>query len=173
MPTWKRLAVISFSAGTGFAVVFSLILGGWVWYQSQPKPWDEKAIAATYSNCVLSGEKGSEFPMFFYRLENRTNYDYEVQSNSGFQYFLNEGKSLSPAWLGIMEIQDWPLSIPAKQTVFVGLKFKFVAKDQPINDTKDEIEKFIKNPTQIWNEYEGFVAFDKNHHYKIVFPKGW
>jgi hypothetical protein len=46
---WKRIAVISFFAGAGFAVVGLAMLAGIGWYTSRPKPLkqcDTKAIVA-------------------------------------------------------------------------------------------------------------------------------
>jgi hypothetical protein len=53
MTPWKRLVLISAAAGAGFAVTASLIVGGFLWYESRPKPtepWNTGAIKATFES---------------------------------------------------------------------------------------------------------------------------
>jgi len=51
MPSWKRLVIVSFSWGAGFAVGFSVIAGAILWYTlrpQRPKPWDKAVITGTF-----------------------------------------------------------------------------------------------------------------------------
>jgi hypothetical protein len=54
MLTLKRIAIIAASAGAGFAVVLTLVIGGLLWFQSQPKRWDERGITASFDHVRLS-----------------------------------------------------------------------------------------------------------------------
>jgi hypothetical protein len=49
MTSWKKLALITFFSGAGFALVLVLVIGTFIWYSSRPKPqkpWNTDAIVA-------------------------------------------------------------------------------------------------------------------------------
>ncbi len=45
---WKRFLLASAGVGAGFALMASLVVGIYVWHESQPDPWNASAITATF-----------------------------------------------------------------------------------------------------------------------------
>jgi len=86
MVEWKRPLLIGVGWGLGTAVGLALLVGGFLWYQSRPKPpnpWNTKAIEAHYSNTqFFEGEKGSTLRAgFVFDLRNNTAADYTLEAH--------------------------------------------------------------------------------------------
>lgn len=85
---WQTVLLMAAGFGGGFAVIMAAIVGGWVWHESRPtkpKPWDAKAIVATFDYPETeSGEpEGSVgfrpyIIVVYYTLQNTTDYDYTM-----------------------------------------------------------------------------------------------
>jgi hypothetical protein len=114
--TWKRLAVISLSAGAGFALMLSLIVGGIVWYTSRPKPlkpWDTNAIIAKEAPSFSVSDDGSKIE-FQYTLENTTSSDYRINSDSAIKVLLRtKTGTLSP------DLSKWALALAVFPSVML------------------------------------------------------
>jgi hypothetical protein len=160
---WKRLALRSAAAGAGFAVAASLIVGGFLWYQSRPKPqrpWNASAITATFSS-GLNLAPGIVPPLgedaldggFDFILENTTDSDFRLTDPSTYSIVvsLKQEKALSAAYAPKLKL---PVFIPATQRAKVHLDLSC-----------DTCAK----------EVGGFVLFDESTHYQISFdlPPNW
>ncbi len=125
MPLWKRLVLINASAGAGFALILSLIFGGYVWYTSSPKPWNKNAIKASFHHLGTEGENNNI--VFHYILENKTSSDFRMGDDSGA---IIMGKAHVEQSL----IQDdqyfkihypvFPVFIPAKQRAVFAIRVR-------------------------------------------------
>ena len=118
---WKRLAIVSFFGGAGFAVTLAIILGSFAWYNSRPKPpqpWNTTAVVATYDSMSTIGDDNNI--VFYYVLQNTTDHDYKLQSNYGITLYLRlaEEKSLS-SFHGKEKIM-YPIFVPSKQSFRMG-----------------------------------------------------
>jgi hypothetical protein len=126
MVGWKKLLVLAAGFGGGFAVVLASIVAGWAWYQSRPerpKPWDEKAIIATF-DYPDTGSGEPEGPEGFrpdtlilhYTLENTTDHDYHMPPKEQLELDarLKRERSLSGG-SSLNTLDKDPVFIPAKQ----------------------------------------------------------
>ena len=81
---WKKLLLTGIGWGLGTAVGLALIVGGFLWYESRPKPpvppkpWNSSAIKADYDFVTSEGDKNTI--VFYYNLENTTDFDYRVEN---------------------------------------------------------------------------------------------
>ena len=125
MPLWKRLVLISASAGAGVAVTLLLIIGGHNWYQSRPKPWDTSAVKATFH--YIDTEGVNTTLVFMYTLENTTDFDYRLpdKSRAVVMAKLKKEKSLSDD-SGYIKV-DYPVFVPAKQRLrfFIHIPYSY------------------------------------------------
>lgn len=175
MSPLKKYIVIGLSCGAAFAFVVLAAVGTLLWYQSRPKPpgpWNTSAVRATFYSAHLEGTGKDRNPLFFYKLDNTTDYDYEIGNKEQVQYFFRDSDSLSDLLPGGLAL-DLPLFIPAKRSVTVGLHLKFFESGAPLTDGRDETNSFIRDKKRLWNEYNGFVVLDKSRRYQIDLPKGW
>jgi hypothetical protein len=83
MAEWKRPLLIGVGWGLGTAVGLAILVGGFFWYQSRPKPpkppkpWDTASIKAEFNFATTEGDKNTF--VFFYTLENTTDFDYRAE----------------------------------------------------------------------------------------------
>ena len=181
MSTLKHWIITGASFGAGLAITLALIIGGYLWYSSKPKPpkpWDTKAITATYDRVDTEGDNNTI--VFYYILQNNTDYDYHIvdASNVTLMDKLEKQKSLSWGKSDQFLKFDYPLLLPAKQR----LRFA-IHLDYPYNKkikaeaTKDEIEKYRKALSGFLKEetpnLNGFAMFDELNRYQIDFPREW
>jgi hypothetical protein len=188
MPSWKRLLLTGAGFGAGFAIFTTAIIGGWIWYDSRPhapKPWNGKAIIATFDYPdTESGpqDKGGFSPdqlVFYYTLENTTDFDYRMPSRDQLQLSgkLKEERSLTTNDQ-LLTLDDHPIFLPAKQRMRIGIHLQYgVKKDFGPKDSKEDRQKRRKAiadymGTEV-NNLDGFVVFDTENRYRIDFPNGW
>ena len=86
MAEWKRPLLIGVGWGLGTAVGFALLVGGFLLYQSRPKPpkpWDTRAIEAHYAKTeFFDAEKGHTLRAgFVFDLRNNTAADYTLEEH--------------------------------------------------------------------------------------------
>lgn len=86
MAEWKRPLLIGVGWGFGTAVGLALLVGGFLWYQSRPKPpkpWNTNAIEAHYAKTqFFEGEKGHTLRTgFLFDLRNNTATDYTLEEH--------------------------------------------------------------------------------------------
>lgn len=177
MSPLKKFMVIGFSFGAGFALVLAAVVASVMWYKSRPKapmPWDTRSMRASLFSATLEGTGKDKSPLFLYKIENMTAYDYEINSADQIQLFFKARHSFSEFLPGALSI-DLPLFIPAKRAVTLGLHLNLVEVESEVQLSEATIESnvFLRDKKRIWNRFEGFVILDKNHRYQIDLPKGW
>ncbi len=182
MPLWKRLVLVSASAGAGFALMLSLIFGGYVWHQSRPKPWNKEAIKTTFDKIGVEGVNNAL--VFYYTMENATDSDYRIMYASSV---ITMGKLKAPESLSYdrdyLDI-DFPIFIPAGQRVrfAIHVPFSYVPKQSPAGYLQKPKNEQKRDPSgeelatyvnEEMGNLDGFVLFDNVNRYQIDFPKGW
>lgn len=174
--TWKRLAVISLSAGAGFALMLSVIVGGIVWHSSRPKPpkpWDTNVIIAKEPPSFSVSSDGEKID-FTYTLENTTSSDYRIDSDSAIKVLLRTKEGiLSPPLSTKSASVRLPVFIPAKQKVFFSLSIRPAGipkrnADEPDNEFHERLRSYLE---QYLAGTGGFVIFEDSNRYQINLPK--
>jgi hypothetical protein len=180
MPSWKRILLRSAGFGAGFALTLCIVVGVWVWYSGKPeppKPWDRKAITAEYDHVRPEGDQNNL--RFRYVLQNNTDFDYRIDSDSGIEITakLQVEKGFGDFSSKSITTQ-YPIFVPAKSRVRISLD---IPHSYPIKERSDftpeesrryraAVESYV---TERLNNLDGFVLFDINRRYEIEFPSGW
>jgi len=183
MASLKRLAIVSASLGAGAVVMSAVLVALFTWYSSRPnppKPWDAKAITATFD--YPETEKvalNAPTIVLYYTLQNKTDLDYRLPKRDLLEVTarLKREKSLT----GGPELltEDESVFIPAKQRRRFAIHLKYPIEDDlgPDPKSKDDhrrrwklIADFMK--TNLSN-LDGFVIFDPERRYQIDLPNGW
>lgn len=180
MENWKKIAVRAIGFGAGFALLASIILGGALWWSTRPpkpKPWDDKAIVATYEGLDTEGQANTF--RFTYTLENKTDTDYRVENDSGVHLaaFLKRSQALSFSNSDNLHA-DYPIYIPARSRVrfqiHLGypypIKPDYNASDDEQHDFNTRVAQYV---TKEMGNIDGFIFLDDANRYKIVMPNGW
>jgi hypothetical protein len=179
---WKRPLLIGVGWGLGTTVGLSVLVGGFLWYQSRPKPprppkpWNTAAIKAEYDTTATEGEKHTI--VFYYTLENTTDFDYRVEGGDQIlmSATLMRQKNLSP--FGENQKIDYPIFVPAKKRIrfpiHIGyacpLKEKENADLEERRKYRRELEKYVMDEM---GNLDGFDLLDETNRYEIAFPPGW
>jgi hypothetical protein len=170
MSSLKRAIFIGLSFGAGFAIA--------LWYQSRPKPWNTKAITASYKRVYTEGKLN--LLVFCYSVTNNTTYDYTIKDIKNIYLVaklknkdINGGKGHDS-----MATIDYPLFIPAQHSLQIQIHLNYSGPDKTQNvQTKENISEYHKEVEAYVSKelinLDGFVIFDENNHYKIDFPMGW
>lgn len=182
MALWKRLVIISASAGAGFALTLALIVGGLRWYDTRPKPlkpWNTTAIKAAFDSVTTEGEENNL--VFSYVLENTGDSDYRLEGDSlvSVRAKAKEQNSLTPPSKTYLKL-DFPVFIPARQRTLFLIHLptrRYYGGDGASDDSETGREKYRKVIAAFVSEkmsnLDGFVLFDEGHRYQINFPRGW
>jgi hypothetical protein len=180
MTNSKKVIAYGIAGGVGFAVALAIISVIVFWYQSNPKPpkpWNKEAITASYDSVAVEGEKNHI--VFYYTLQNNTDFDYKPMdlSNIVAMAKLKKQKSLSGQKNDEVLRPDYPILIPAKQRIRFAFHLGYPYNKSLKKDaTQEEQEKYIKDIEAYVNEefsnLDGFVLFDEMNRYQIEFPKG-
>lgn len=133
MTSWQKLALVSVSAGAGFALTLLLIAAvvGWLRSNQHPGPWDAAAIEATFDH--LGTEADTNDIVFHYALKNTTSLDYRLEKDSDVFLTRSMGETLHPGDVTI----NYPIYVPAGQRVLVNLQVPdpcFVQVDQAVQN---------------------------------------
>jgi hypothetical protein len=134
---WKRLVIASASFGAGFAVLLVLIGLAVYWHHTRPKPWNTKALKATFDG--IGVEDGTQYLIFYYVIENTTPSDYRIEDKSKIVLTgrLAEQKALSQDSHYVTTA--YPLYIPAGQRVRVAINIPFPFRDECADALKSPI----------------------------------
>lgn len=185
MAGWKKIVLMAAGFGGGFALVLVAVAGCWLWYQgrpAKPKPWDAKAIVATFDYPDTKGSNGvmPETIILHYTLENTTDSDYQMppQEQLVLDGKMKREKSLATGG-GLYSVDKEHIFIPAKQRIrfTVTLEYPVMEKFGPDPKVKEEYRKKFKLIADyIKKEFpnlDGFVVFDTTNRYQINLPNGW
>ena len=180
--TWKNVALRSTFFGAGFALILTITLGGYIWYESRPKllkPWDNNAIIAYYDYADTVGEQNTI--VFYYTVENNNNYDYSINDIKDILLYANLDRQQSLSGGDIDEFLniEYPIHVPSKHRFRfkINLNYPTDIKSLKSGSTTEEREIFNKEMNAyISNKLKnlnGFSMFDLINRYKIEFPAGW
>ena len=140
MENWKKFLVRAVGFGAGFAVITAVIVVFVLWWSShppRPKPWDDRAIAASYESLDTEGDANTF--RFVYTLQNNTDADYRIETDSGVHLaaFLKRSQALSSSDTQNLHT-DFPIYIPAMTgplVPFTGQYDKLVDDRSPFSVT--------------------------------------
>lgn len=182
MVDWKKSLLIGIGWGLGTAVGLVVLVGGFLWYQSRPKPptppkpWNTGAIRAEYDYADTEGDNNNI--VVYYTLENTTDFDYRIErgTNVTFNGKLLRENSLSPST--DFERIEYPIFVPAKKRVrfpiHVGYSYPEKMAPHPAEGEgkkyRSKVEKYILEKL---NNLDGFDLLDDSNRYEIIFPAGW
>lgn len=78
MTPWKKALLIGAGWGIGTAFGLAILIGGFVWYRSRPRPWNTTALRATYGGMGIATQpqKDSYDVEFLYDVENTAKANY-------------------------------------------------------------------------------------------------
>jgi hypothetical protein len=176
---WKRLLLIAFGFGAGFAICAAVIGGCIYLYSARPKPWNKTALTASFSTFEFDTrpQAASYKVVFSYDVQNTTQQNYEFQPSSlTLLALLSEGNSLSNEFGHYQAEQpmlDGPAFIPAQGKVRVRVIVFYEYPSEWTPDEKNDEEKVEAALSHRLRELSGFVAYDKTNHYEIDMPEGW
>ena len=182
MADWKKALFIGVGWGLGTAIGLVLLVGGFFWYQSRPKPpvppkpWNTTAIKADYDYATAEGEKNTI--LFYYTLENTTDFDFHIESGDHtlMSATLLKQKNLSP--FGESEKIDYPIFVPAKKRIRfpIHINYSYPLREKE-NANLEERRKYRRDLEQYLSDeltnLDGFDLLDEINRYEIVFPAGW
>ena len=184
---WKRALLIGVGWGLGTAVGLGMIVGGFLWYESRPKPpvppkpWNASAIKAEYDLVSTDTDKDREnVIVFYYILENTTDFDYRVEDGRRITMTgkLEDERSLS-AFLKSQGVIDYPIFVPAKKRVrfrvhLIGYTYPVKQKDNPTTQERKQYrETLAKYVADEFPNLDGFDLLDEGNRYEIILPGGW
>lgn len=182
MAEWKRPLFIGIGWGLGTVVGLVLLVGGFFWYQSRPKPpippkpWNTTAVKADYDEIDTEGEKNTY--VFSYVLENTTDFDYRIED--GPDIFLSAKRPEKDGLVPFGEYGkiDFPIIVPARKRVRtrIHLDYSCPVKQKESADPAERRkyrEAVERNLADTHPRLEGFDLLDQTNRYEIIFPAGW
>jgi hypothetical protein len=176
MAEWKKPLLIGIGWGLGTAVGLVVLVGGFLWYQSRPKPpkpWNTSAIVSKDPPGFGSTNDFKQLE-FLYSLEHNTNVDYQIESESELNIMARDKDGTLLAPLSADE-QHWrlPIFIPAKQRAIV--TFLLTVSGIPEHKASETAEQYHERLRAWCEENMGavasFVVFDRANHYQINLPR--
>jgi hypothetical protein len=179
MTLWKKIALISFFSGAGFALVAAVILASVVWYTSRPTPpkqWNTKTLVATFDEVNVEGD--NHHFVFYYTVQNNGDSDYSQETSVLLHVAGKLKRSNSYTSFDQHVSIRTPIFIPAHKRVRVAIELNYVypktVSEKLTDDERREFRKQVKEyvKTELSN-LDGFVVFDEIPHYEIDFPAGW
>jgi hypothetical protein len=180
MAPWKSVFLKSLGAGVGIGIGLAICIGAFAWYSSRPepeKPWDSKAITASFDQVDTVGE--DRHLRFLFALENHTDRDYKTPTSIlQVSAVVDEQGNLTAG--GQVKFEEDNIFIPGRQRMLVHLEmpnYKFPGTDALAGDTREErktyrdaVKKYVKDDLP---RLYGFAAFDEVSRYRLNFPSGW
>ena len=175
---WKRLFIKAAGFGAGVALMLCLIAGASLWYVSRPKPpkpWDSKAIVASYRN--VNVEDSDQKISFVYTLSNNTDEDFRLTETDTPEVGLKIDSLDTYAEFNRFTKLDLPVIIPARKKALVVLRFDYAYPEKlKVNPTDEERREYRKKVEEFLHKkgvVSGFILLDSTRRYQIDFPAGW
>jgi hypothetical protein len=183
MVAWKRVAFFGVAFGSAFALVAAGLLAGYSWYHSRQKPWNERAIQATF-DYVGTEEipepdwKGTPGLVFYYVLENTQDSDYRLPTPPALLVHarLKEEKAFASG--SIISLGDESVFVPAKQRVRFGVHVRYPVKEdlgpdpKSYDDFRARRKRLADYAKKEFGNFDGFTLFDTVNRYQINLPNG-
>ncbi len=157
--------------------MLSLIVGAVMWYTSRPtppKPWNSGALVADGAPGFRASDD-SKYITFAYEVENRTDVDYQVESNSQIKVMVkneSDGSFSRP----IPEEQkplDLPVFIPARKKA--GLAIRLQLSGIPVRAPSEADAQYHERLRAYLQDHlvglGGFAIFDDLNRYEIDLPR--
>ena len=175
---WKRALLVGIGWGIGTAIGIAAVFGIWHWHNIRPKPWDAKAITGEFEQVDTEGKEQTF--RFFFTLENHTDNDYNLESNSSAALYarIQDSKSLMALKHEQGDV-DFPIFIPQHGRTRIALHlpsydypWKNVNPSEDANRKQHSVE-VLKYLNDEMTNLNGFEIFDHSNHYEIVLPPGW
>ncbi len=179
MPTWKRILLKSLGLGLGIGIGLGVAFGFYIWHASQPvpqKPWDSKAITATF---LTAGTAGDNSLVFSYILENHTNQDYRVKTlDLHLSAVLGERRTLTSE--DVKFVED-AIFLPAEDHAQIDIvlpSYRYAGVKQPPDtapaDEHKQYHAAVKKYVDVYlPRLDKFAVSDDANRYRINFPNGW
>lgn len=201
--TWKRLFVVSVSAGAGFALILAILAGGLFWYKSRPKApraWDGNAVTAKFVTLEFSNTADHVVFFFNYDLENNTDIDYRFMGGAadkphGPWEKYSEPKGFTPIEVvptaGAVSVfilkklkgtdsltQDDDINrdsvfLPARNKVRFQIRVSYPYDDSFRATERNDLRKANAFVEQKLEKVNGFVLFDEVDRCQVNLPSGW
>ena len=153
--------------GAGAVVAVFLTAASVIWYSNQPasvRPWNKKAITATYVDCFRSRQGERTTFTFRYVLENHTDRDWTLPPVDALYEALSNNKGLERA--ATLKWDGGPV-IPVGQRINVGLEIEY-AYPGGADPAPAILQIFVDDRL---GRIEGFAALDKVNRYDLRLPK--
>lgn len=164
---WKRWFAIGAGFGAGAVVTAFLTTAIVIWYSNQPataRPWNKKAITATYADFYLAIQGQRATFTFRYIVANSTGRDWTLPPIDALYKVLANDKGLERD--ATLKWDGGPL-IPVGQPINIGLQIEYDYTewtDPPPEVLKQFVDGQLKG-------IEGFAALDEVNRYDVRFPK--
>ena len=178
MAYWKKLLLIGVGWGLGAGFALAICVGSFMWYEQRPKPpkpWDTTSITAKFDSISTEGDDNAL--VFYYTVENKTDFDYRAENDSSLQLSGKTVKEQSLVPLTVFGRVDYPLFIPAmkRQRLEIHLDgYNYPSSEKETQTNRDKYrEQVRKYVAERLKNLGGFEILDKNSRYDIIFPSGW
>jgi hypothetical protein len=175
MAEWKRPLLIGVGWGLGTAVGLVVLVGGFLWYQSRPKPpkpWNTAALAIKEPPRFQSADH--EHLEFTYSIQNTTNSDYQIVSDEMVKVVARykDGTLSTPLSTQVRHL-ELPVFIPANQKS--ELTFSVALSGIPERKLSESDEQYQERLRAYCEDHLGsvanFVLFDEANRYEIDLPR--
>lgn len=164
---WKRWFAIGAGFGAGAVVALLLTAASLIWYSNRPasaRPWNKKAITATYGDFFLTIQGERTTFTFRYVLENHTGRDWTLPSVDALYKVMANDKGLERDTT--LKWNGGPV-IPVGQRINVGLQIEYDYTGGA-NPAPAILKTFVDERLA---KIEGFAALDEVNRYDLRLPK--
>jgi len=172
---WKKLLLVGVAWGVSTAIGLAAIAGGYLWYESRPKPpkpWNTTAIVSSDDAPSFDTTGDDKEIHFTYTLHNATEVDYEIGPETEIRItFKNSDGSLTEPLPNEVATLRRPVFIPARQKAMSRLSVVFgnVPQKKTIETDEQYHERLREFCKQEMGD-TGFVLFDERNRYQINLP---
>lgn len=136
MSAIKKLLLYGLGTGAGLVITGGLVIGGWVWYAHQPRPWDARAVTARFDLAIKDTEgpwlkyratppappEGQDDTGFdlWYLVTNNTHRDYELSPQTTVHAILKDSHAMTFGTSTSDEPSiQFPVTSDVQQSIFI------------------------------------------------------
>jgi hypothetical protein len=169
---WRIILLRSAGFGGGFAIVGTLLLGGFMWWNSRPKPWSDSAVTAKPAELLMIQTTNELAFRFRYAFTNHTGTEYSLPSaEMGALMRKLPGNSA----LDKIDRATWDgtIRIPPNQTIAVTFTVPFRFSDYNTSGAEMPDETLSKFAGNRLKDIDGLAFFDYGTKYKVEMPRNW